>query len=362
MPAMNAPPPLTEAARWEGVLRKDAALDGAYLFAVKTTGIFCRPSCPSRAPKRGNVSFFDTATAARAAGFRACLRCAPEGLSKREQQTQAILQACRVIESSAERVSLSALAQQVGLSPSHFHRVFKEVTGVTPHDYFKARQIAQIGASLKNTASVTTALYDAGFNSSGRFYENTDAMLGMKPKAYQAGGAGEMIRASVRTCALGLVLVAATLRGVCTIEFGNDAAELLQRLSARFPHATIIGEDAQFNTWLETLLAHIRLPQHALDLPLDVRGTVFQQQVWNALQSIPLGETVSYAEVAERIGKPKAVRAVATACASNVLALAIPCHRVVRGNGELSGYRWGVERKRALLEAESSSRVKVAHE
>jgi AraC family transcriptional regulator, regulatory protein of adaptative response / methylated-DNA-[protein]-cysteine methyltransferase len=352
-------PPLSDDARWEGVVRKDAALDGTYLFAVKTTGIFCRPSCPSRTPKRDNVQFFDDAGAARAAGFRACLRCAPEGAPKSAQQTQAILQACRVIETSAERVSLSVLSRQVGLSPSHFHRVFKEVTGVTPRDYFKARQIAKIGTSLQTSASVTSALYDAGFNSSGRFYENSGAMLGMKPTAYKAGGAGETIRASVRKCALGLVLVAATARGVCTIEFGDDAPTLMQRLSTRFPRATLIGEDAQFNVWLEQLLAHIRLPEPALSLPLDVRGTAFQQQVWNALQSIPIGETASYGEVAQRIGKPSAVRAVATACASNVLAMAIPCHRVVRADGQLSGYRWGVARKRALLDAEMAAQAKA---
>jgi AraC family transcriptional regulator, regulatory protein of adaptative response / methylated-DNA-[protein]-cysteine methyltransferase len=340
-------------ARWDGVLRKDASLDGSYLFAVKTTGIYCRPSCPSRTPKRVNVRFYDSADAARQDGFRACLRCAPDGLSKRQQQTQAILQACRSIEASEERLSLHDLAGQVGLSPHHFHRMFKDVTGVTPHGYYKARQIAHIGQSIRQTDSVTEAIYDAGFSSSGRFYENTNAMLGMTPKAYKAGGAGEAIRAAVRHCALGLVLVAATQRGICTIEFGDDAGELMQRLAQRFPHAQVLQQDAQFDAWLATLLAHIHLPQKALDLPLDVRGTVFQQQVWRALQDIPPGQTQSYSEVAQRIGKPKAARAVATACASNVLALAIPCHRVVRGNGELSGYRWGVQRKQSLLDAEA---------
>lgn len=342
-------------AQWEGILRKDAQLDGTYLFAVKTTGIYCRPSCPSRTPKRVNVAFYATTQLARDAGFRACLRCAPDGPSKRQLQTQAILQACRIIEASPERISLHELAAQVNLSPHHFHRIFKDVTGVTPLDYHKARQISQIGQSLKSTASVTEAIYDAGFSSSGRFYENTNAMLGMTPKAYKAGGAGEMIRYAVRSSALGLVLVAATARGICTIEFGDDEAELTARLTQRFPQSTMLPEDAQFSAWLAKLLAQIQLPQSALDLPLDIRGTVFQQQVWKALQDIPLGQTLSYSEVAERIGKPKAVRAVATACASNVLALAIPCHRVVRSNGELSGYRWGVDRKRSLLDAEAAN-------
>ncbi len=356
-PHSLSPTDLTDDARWDGVLRKDASLDGQYLFAVKTTGIYCRPSCSSRTPKRVNVEFYTSAQAARTDGYRACLRCAPDGLSKRQLQTQAILQVCRSIEVSQEKISLTNLAQQVNLSPHHFHRIFKEVTGVTPHDYYKARQIAQIGQSIKETDSVTEAIYDAGFSSSGRFYENTNAMLGMTPKAYKAGGAGEAIRVAVRSCALGLVLVAATERGICTIEFGDDAQALMQRLRLRFPQASILSEDAQFEAWLMQLLAHIHVPKMALDLPLDVRGTVFQQQVWKALQDIPLGSTVSYTEVAQRIGKPKAVRAVATACASNVLAVAIPCHRVLRGNGKLSGYRWGVDRKRSLLDAEAKAKL-----
>jgi AraC family transcriptional regulator, regulatory protein of adaptative response / methylated-DNA-[protein]-cysteine methyltransferase len=342
-------------ARWQGIMTKNATLDGSYLFAVKTTGIYCRPSCPSRTPNRINVQFFNTAEEALKSGFRACLRCAPDGVTKHQQQTTAIMQACRIIENSETRITLNALAEQVGLSPQHFHRVFKDVTGVTPHDYYKARQIAQIGQSLQTNGTVTDAMYAAGFNSSGRFYENTHAMLGMTPTAYKAGGQNEVIRVAVRTCALGLVLVAATGRGICTIEFGDDKALLEEALFKRFPKATIIAKDAQFSDWLAQLLAHIQLPQKALQLPLDIRGTVFQQQVWNALQAIPLGQTVSYSEVAKQIGKLKAVRAVATACASNVLALAIPCHRVVRGNGALSGYRWGVERKRKILDAEAKS-------
>jgi AraC family transcriptional regulator, regulatory protein of adaptative response / methylated-DNA-[protein]-cysteine methyltransferase len=339
--------------QWEGVLRKDASLDGQYLFAVKTTGIYCRPSCPSRTPKRSNVSFFTTSQEARTAGFRACLRCGPDGLSKREQQTQSILQACRMIDECEEKISLASLAAQVNLSTHHFHRVFKDVTGVTPQDYFKARQIAQIGQSLKSKSSVTQAIYDAGFSSSGRFYESSNAMLGMTPTAYKAGGAGEAIRVAIRTCSLGLVLIAATPRGICTIEFGDDEATLIARLNARFPNAVLLTTDPQFDDWLERVLSYIEAPNKALNLPLDIRGTVFQQQVWKALQDIPVGVTASYSEVAQKIDKPKAVRAVATACASNTLAVAIPCHRVVRGNGELSGYRWGVERKRKLLDAEA---------
>jgi AraC family transcriptional regulator, regulatory protein of adaptative response / methylated-DNA-[protein]-cysteine methyltransferase len=353
---LSSPSSAQDDVRWAGVLRKDASLDGQYLFAVKTTGIYCRPSCPSRTPHRRNVAFYDDAQSAQEAGFRACLRCAPDGLSKQEEQTQAVLQACRIIEASQERIGLDDLARSVNLSPHHFHRVFKQITGVTPLDYFKARQISKIGESIKTNTTVTEAIYDAGFSSSGRFYENTNAMLGMTPKAYKAGGAGEVIRCAVRTCALGLVLVAATKRGICTIEFGDDAKELAERLRIRFPKSTVVPEDPEFAQWLAKLLAHIQYPKHALNLPLDVRGTVFQQQVWKALQDIPAGQTLSYSEVAERIGKPKAVRAVATACASNVLALAIPCHRVVRSNGDLSGYRWGVDRKRNLLDSEAEAR------
>ncbi len=342
-----------EETQWQAVVNKDARQDGQYLFAVRTTGIYCRPSCPSRTPKRMNVEFFADAAAARQAGYRACLRCAPDGLSKRQQQTAAILKACRLIESSTERMRLDELAHQVGLSAHHFHRTFKDVTGVTPLEYFKSRQIAQIGASIRNESSITDAIYDAGFGSSSRFYENSDAMLGMKPRAYKAGGQGEVIRVGIRSCALGLVLVAATELGVCTIEFGDDADELQARVAKRFPQSEFIQEDAQFEAWLGQILSHIRLPAGSLDLPLDIRGTAFQQQVWKALRDIAPGQTMSYGQVAEQIGKPKAVRAVATACASNVLALAIPCHRVVRGNGELSGYRWGPERKRSLLDIEA---------
>ncbi len=338
---------------WQAVIDKDANQDGKFFFAVKTTGIYCRPSCPSRAPKRVNVEFFADADAARQSGYRACLRCAPDGVSKRQQQTEAILKACRLIESSSERIHLAQLAEKVGLSPYHFHRMFKDVTGVTPLEYFKSRQIAQIGASIRSESSITEAIYEAGFGSSSRFYENADAMLGMRPRTYKAGGRGEVIRVSIRSCALGLVLVAATAVGICTIEFGDNADELGRRVAERFPNSLIVKEDAQFEMWLEKILAHIQLPANSLDLPLDIRGTAFQQQVWKALRDIAPGDTLSYGQVAERIGRPTAVRAVATACASNVLALAIPCHRVVRGNGELSGYRWGAERKRALLGLEA---------
>jgi AraC family transcriptional regulator of adaptative response/methylated-DNA-[protein]-cysteine methyltransferase len=350
IPQANAPAHTDP--RWKAVLAKDAARDGEFVFAVSTTGIYCRPSCPARTPKRGNVRFFDSPELARRAGFRACKRCHPDDASAREKQVRAILRACALIEQSEERVTLDELAAKVGLSPYYFHRLFKDVTGVTPRDFHRARQISRVGAALATAGSVTDALYDAGFSSSGRFYENTNAMLGMKPAAWRAGGAGEEIRYCVHPCALGLVLVAATERGVCTIEFGDSADELTTRLQERFPKARFAPADAEFDAWLRRLLAHLDRPSAALDLPLDVRGTAFQQQVWKALRDLKPGETASYAEVAARIGKPKSVRAVARACASNILGVAIPCHRVVRSDGGISGYRWGVERKRALLAKE----------
>jgi AraC family transcriptional regulator, regulatory protein of adaptative response / methylated-DNA-[protein]-cysteine methyltransferase len=339
---------------WAGLVNKDPSRDGAYVFAVKTTGIYCRPSCPSRTPKRSNVVFLNNGAQALALGFRACKRCDPEGTSKRQQQVEAILSACRLIETSEQKMRLNTLAAKVGLSAHHFHRLFKDVTGLTPHDFYKARQIAQIGQAVRSNSSVTAAIYDAGFSSSGRFYENTNTMLGMTPKAYQKGGEGQGIRYAIRNCAFGLLLVAASERGICAIEFGEQAEPLVASLKTRFPKSNFLPDDPVFSDWLKKLLAHLDQPSQSLDLPLDIQGTIFQQQVWKALQQIPLGSTQSYAEVAARIGKPKAVRAVAQACANNLLAVAIPCHRVVRSNGSLSGYRWGVSRKKALLEFEAS--------
>jgi AraC family transcriptional regulator of adaptative response/methylated-DNA-[protein]-cysteine methyltransferase len=251
-------------------------------------------------------------------------------------------------------MSLATLAQQVGLSAYHFHRLFKEVTGVTPRDYHRARQIARLNANLKDSPSVTAAIYDAGFSSAGRFYDHADAMLGMTASSYRQGAPGEDIRYAVQTCALGLVLVAATARGVCTIEFGDSVAELTARLHQRFPKANFRPADAQFDAWLKRVLDYLEAPAAQLDLPLDVRGTAFQQQVWKALRDVPAGTTTSYTAVAQTIGRPSAVRAVAQAIASNVVAVAVPCHRVVRSDGSISGYRWGVDRKERLLVSEGA--------
>jgi AraC family transcriptional regulator, regulatory protein of adaptative response / methylated-DNA-[protein]-cysteine methyltransferase len=343
--------------RWQAVLGRDKEFDGEFVYAVKTTGVYCRASCPSRVAKRGNVAFFDTTIEAEAAGFRACKRCNPDGVSLEHARNAAVNAACDFLKTSAGNVPLATLAARAGMSAHHFHRVFKSITGVTPKAYQKTIQQSRITEALSKNKTVTDAIYDAGFNSSGRFYENAEAVLGMTPGSYKSGGKNEEIRYAVEPCALGVIIVAATKRGVCAIEFGDSAHDLVQRLRTRFPLARFYPADKIFTTWLGKILEYIDHPDHQarglLDLPLDVQGTVFQQRVWKALREIPVGETRSYSEVAQKIGKPKAVRAVASACAGNEIAVLIPCHRVVRSNGELSGYRWGIERKAELLKREA---------
>lgn len=339
--------------RWVALARRDKSFDGEFVYAVTTTGIYCRPSCPSRLAKPTHIQFFDTTTLAREAGYRACKRCKPEDMSLDLQRSEAVEKACRTLEHSAHGVGLEALARDAGLSPHHFHRVFKQATGVTPKAYFQALQARRLQQSLASAGSVTEALYDAGYNSSGRFYEQGAPSLGMAPKAYRRGGLGESIRYAVEPCALGVIIVAATPKGVCGIEFGDSAHALIERLRQRFVQARFEPGDAPFREWVGRVLAYIEQPRGALDLPLDIQGTAFQRRVWEALRAIPSGSTASYAEVAATIGQPKAVRAVAQACASNELALAVPCHRVVRSDGGLSGYRWGAARKAELLRRES---------
>lgn len=354
--AAKAPPtdaPRLPEVRWEAVVRRDKRADGEFVYAVRTTGVYCRPACPARTAKRQNVEFFDTSDLAAAAGYRACKRCKPDAPSQEQRRTALVIQACKAIEQSASALSLRQLARQAGLSPHHFHRIFKDVAGLTPKAFYKSVQARRVAASLQSAHSVTDAIYEAGFNSAGRFYEGAGAMLGMSPSAYRKGAAGEHIRYAVEPCALGLIIVAATPKGVCAIEFGEAAPALVDRLSERFPKARFEPADAEFKDWVTRVLGYLDQPRGALDLPLDVRGTLFQHRVWRALREIPAGRTASYGEIARRIGQPKAQRAVAQACASNQVAVAIPCHRVVRSDGDLSGYRWGVERKAALLRRES---------
>lgn len=336
---------------WQAVTRRDAGFDGRFVYAVRTTGIYCRPSCPSRPKRRENVSFHAGPGAAMAAGFRACLRCRPDESSPDALLNEIVAVACQRIETAETEPPLAELSAAAGYSPFHFQRLFKERIGLTPKQYAKARRKARLRDGLADAASVTDAIYAAGYGASSRAYEDGGS-LGMTPSSVRRGAAGERIVHAMAGSSLGPLLVAATARGICMIEFG-DEAELLHRLAARFPGAELAGGDAEFAELISRVVALVDAPgsTHA-DLPLDIRGTVFQERVWQALTTIPAGETVSYAGLAERIGRPGSARAVARACAGNTIAVAIPCHRVVRGDGDISGYRWGTERKRALLDRE----------
>jgi AraC family transcriptional regulator of adaptative response/methylated-DNA-[protein]-cysteine methyltransferase len=346
--------PLSTAAdpRWAAVLARDASADGSFVYAVRTTGVYCRPSCAARTARPENVSFHRSPADARAAGFRPCKRCRPDEPFGPSFQARVVAQLCRWIDGADEPPTLAALARRAGMSPYHLHRVFKAVTGLTPKAYANARRARRVRDALAGADSVTDAIYEAGFNSSGRFYEQADGILGMTPTRYRNRGAGEHIRFAVGHSSLGAILVAATARGVCAILLGDDPDGLVRELQDRFPRATLAAGDADFDRWVATVVGFVEAPRVGLELPLDVRGTAFQERVWQALRAIPPGQTLSYTQLAQRMGAPKAVRAVAAACAANPLAVAVPCHRVVRNDGALSGYRWGVERKRALLERE----------
>jgi len=339
-------------ARWAAVQARDPAADGIFYYSVRTTGVYCRPSCGARPALRANVAFHASCADAEAAGFRPCLRCKPDQPPLAERQAQAVAAACRLLDAENDALDLDTVAQAVGMSRFHFQRVFKAHAGVTPKAYAAARRAARVRAALGEENTVTDALYAAGFNSSSRFYAGSEAMLGMAPASFRKGGAGEEVRFAVGACSLGAILVAATGRGICAVLLGDDPDLLLRDLQDRFPKARLIGADAAFEQQVAQVVGLVEAPRIGLDLPLDVRGTAFQQRVWTALRTIPAGETVSYTELAQRIGAPAAVRAVAGACAANPVAVAIPCHRVVRTDGGLSGYRWGIERKAALIARE----------
>jgi AraC family transcriptional regulator of adaptative response/methylated-DNA-[protein]-cysteine methyltransferase len=342
-------------AHWRAIERRDRAADGTFVYSVRTTGVYCRPSCAARLPRRENVAFHATCADAERAGFRPCKRCRPNEPALADQQAAAVARACRLIEEAEEAPGLAALAQAAGLSRFHFHRVFKAVTGVTPKAYAAAHRGKRVRAELAQGGTVTEAIYGAGFNSSGRFYAAAPDLLGMTPTQFRAGGSGNVIRFAVGECSLGAILVAATERGVCAIELGDDPAALVRALQDIFPKARLVGGDAAFEQLVAKVVGFVEAPAHGLELPLDIRGTSFQQRVWKALRAIPAGSTATYTEIAKRIGRPRAVRAVAHACASNAIAVAIPCHRVVRMDGSLAGYRWGVARKRALLAREKAA-------
>ena len=341
--------------RWAALVARDASADGQFYYSVKTTGVYCRPSCGARRPRPENVAFFATTAQAEDAGFRPCRRCRPDQPPLAERNAQLVAGLCRQIEAADRPPSLKSLAQSAKISSFHLHRVFKALTGVTPRAYAAAHRARRLREALGRSGSVTEAIYDAGYNSSGRFYAESDRRLGMTAQSFRAGGAGAVIRFAVGDCSLGAVLVAATERGVCAILLGDDADALVRDLDDRFPKAELVGGDVRFERMVARVVGFVERPQLGLDLPLDVRGTAFQQRGWQALLDIPPGSTASYGEIARRIGSPTSVRAVAGACAANALAVAIPCHRVLRQDGGVSGYRWGVERKRALLEREAEA-------
>jgi AraC family transcriptional regulator, regulatory protein of adaptative response / methylated-DNA-[protein]-cysteine methyltransferase len=338
--------------RWARIFARDRTADGRFWYSVVTTGVYCRPSCPSRTANPKNVQLHDTLANAKATGFRPCKRCHPDGLSIDAEHAALVARACRLIEQSEEEPSLSVLARAVGRSASYFHRSFKTVTGLTPKAYAAAHRASKVRKGLASGGSVTEAIYDAGYNSSGRFYEQSTDMLGMTPTHFKEGGANEELRFALGQTSLGAILVASSKRGVASILLGNDPDALLRQLQDRFPKAQLIGADRDYEVLVARVVGFIEAPQIGLNLPLDVRGTAFQRRVWLALQEIPMGQTISYSEIARRIGSPKATRAVAGACAANSLAVAIPCHRVIRNDGAVSGYAWGVERKKALLDRE----------
>jgi AraC family transcriptional regulator, regulatory protein of adaptative response / methylated-DNA-[protein]-cysteine methyltransferase len=341
--------------RWTSVLARDPKADGQFFHSVKSTGVYCRPSCGARTPRPENVRFFLTPADAQQAGFRPCKRCKPDQTPLIERHAALVARLCRLIEACETPPSLDDLAQAAQMSTFHVHRVFKAITGVTPKAYATAHRANKVRQGLVGGGSITAAIHEAGYQSNSRFYDGSNQWLGMTPSTYRAGGAQVAIRFAIGQCSLGAILVAASARGVCAILIGDDPDALARDLQDRFPKAELIGGDAEFEQLVSKVVGLVEMPKLGLDLPLDVRGTAFQQRVWQALRDVPAGQTVSYTDIAQRIGAPRAVRAVAGACAANVLAVAIPCHRVVRTDGSLSGYRWGVERKRALLEREGSA-------
>ncbi|MFV8751788.1 bifunctional DNA-binding transcriptional regulator/O6-methylguanine-DNA methyltransferase Ada [Nannocystaceae bacterium ST9] len=350
-------------ARWAAVCARDTRADGTFFYSVKTTGVYCRPSCAARLARPENVAFHSTREDAERAGFRPCKRCKPDQPALADRRAALVAALCRWIEGRDEAPTLEELASHAGLSVFHTQRLFKAVTGVTPRAYAAARRAARVRSELSTSASVTEAIHEAGFGSSGRFYAQSNELLGMTPTEYREGGRELDIRFAIGECTLGPILVATTERGVCAIWFGDDPSELAHELERRFPRARLLGADAEFEALVAMVIGLVEQPgrveQAASRLPLDIRGTAFQQRVWQALSEIPPGTTASYSAIAASIGAPESVRAVARACAANALAVAIPCHRVVRRDGDLSGYRWGVERKRELLAREASEKVRA---
>jgi AraC family transcriptional regulator of adaptative response/methylated-DNA-[protein]-cysteine methyltransferase len=348
----------TNDARWAALLARDMAADGHFVYGVKTTGVYARPSSLARLPNRENVEFFDTSKAAELAGYRPTQRASADHTIVAAKRADLIAHACVLIESADTPPALGELAAELGLSPFHFHRLFKAETGLTPKAYssaFRARRLREKLSKSADNNTITEAIYDAGFNSNSRFYESSSARLGMQPRDFKAGGQNTEIHFAVGQSSLGAILVAQSRQGICAILLGDDPDLLVRDLQDKFPKAELIGGDAIFEQLVSKVVGFVEDPCLGLNLPLDIRGTAFQERVWKTLREIPAGVVVSYSQIAERIGSPKAVRAVAQACGANSIAVAIPCHRVVRQDGDISGYRWGVERKRELLKRETSS-------
>ena len=339
--------------RWQSVMARDASADGKFVYAVNTTGIYCRPSCAARLARPEHIHFYESHDAAEAAGFRACKRCKPQQISATDDHAEKVASACRLLESAETIPDLETLAKSVSLSKYHFQRLFKRITGVTPKAYAQAYRTQKLREQLSEGNSVTDAIYAAGYNTNSRFYAESNRVLGMTASEFRKGGENTIIKFAVGKCSLGHILVAQSERGICAIQLGDEPATLLEELQDRFPNAQLIGGDKNFENVVAQVISFVETPDQGLNLPLDIRGTAFQQRVWQALTEIPLGTTASYTDIAKRIGAPKSFRAVAMACAANNLAIVIPCHRVVRNDGSLSGYRWGIERKQKLLTSES---------
>ena len=354
----------TDESRWQAVLARDASQDGIFFYAVSSTSIYCRPSCPSRRPSRIHVSFYPTPAEAEQAGFRPCKRCHPDQAASSQQarHQEIVAQCCRLLaagDENGQALSLQALAEKVGVSSFHLQRLFKAHTGLTPKAYASELRMQKLRHNLNQQNSVTQAIYDAGFNASSRFYAQAEQALGMRPSDYRRGGADMRIAHAVVPSPLGLVLVAATEKGVCAVFLGDDAAQLQADLQQAFPRANLVAGNEDFSNWLQLVVQALSAakPGQALtvNLPLDLRGTAFQLRVWDMLKQIPPGSTTTYSELAAKLGQPAAIRAVASACAANKLAVLVPCHRVVRTDGKLAGYRWGLDLKRKLLDIEKES-------
>jgi AraC family transcriptional regulator, regulatory protein of adaptative response / methylated-DNA-[protein]-cysteine methyltransferase len=344
---------------WRAVLARDSRLDGQFVFAVRTTGIYCRPSCPSRRPRRDRVDFFRLPEAAEQAGFRPCRRCHPQKARIADPQLEMVQRACRLIEDGdAQAITLAVLGERIGVSSFHLQRTFKSVMGITPRQYAEACRVNRFKAGVRNGESITDAMYGAGFGSSSRLYESAASTLGMTPATYGKGGRGVVINYTTVECPLGHLLVGATRAGLCSVKLGDSAEALKANLLSEFPMAEVHRDDRALRQWVNQILDQLKGKRPHVNLPLDVQATAFQRRVWEQLRSIPYGKTRSYGEVAKAIGQEKAVRAVAHACATNPVAVVIPCHRVIREDKSLGGYRWGWERKKALLEKESAGRAK----